>query len=136
MKRVMIVGGIAVALTLGAMPGTALAGGSGFVKGAASGAVTGAVVGGPVGAAVGGVAGAIVGGALEPPPPEVVTYVREQPVPADPVVVQQKIVVGQPLPETVQVVAVPDSPKYAYAVINHERVIVDSNTRTVVQVIQ
>lgn len=136
MKKMMIVSGASIALALGAAPGIAFAGGSGFVNGAASGAVTGAVVGGPVGAAVGGVAGAIVGGALEPPPPDVVTYVQEQPVPANPVVIQERVVVGQPLPDTVQVVPVPNHPTYGYAVINHQRVIMDPNTRTVVQIVE
>ena len=105
------------------------------VNGAAGGAVTGAIVGGPVGAAVGGVAGAIVGTAIDPPPQKVVTYVQEQPMPAQPVMVQEKIVVGQPLPQTVEIVPVPDNPTYAYAVVNNERVIVEPSSRKVVQVI-
>ncbi|MUO79730.1 DUF1236 domain-containing protein [Agrobacterium vitis] len=94
------------------------------VNGAAGGAVTGAIVGGPVGAAVGGVAGAIVGTAIDPPPREVVTYVQEQPVSA-PVRVQQQVVVGKPIPETVVLTPVPSNEHYAYAVVNDQRVIVD-----------
>ena len=105
------------------------------VNGAAGGAVTGAIVGGPVGAAVDGVVGAVAGTAIDPPPERVVTYVQEQPLPAEPVVVHEKIVVGKPVPETVVLTPVPDSPKYAYAVVNKERVIVDPQTRTVVKVI-
>jgi hypothetical protein len=105
------------------------------VTGAAGGAVTGAVVGGPVGAAVGGVTGAIIGGAVGAPK-EVVTYVQQQPEPAEDVVVQRKVVVGEALPETVVVMPVPDQPKYAYAVVNHQRVIVQPSSRKVVQVIQ
>jgi hypothetical protein len=105
------------------------------VNGAAGGAVTGAIVGGPVGAAVGGVVGAAAGTAIDPPPEKVVTYVQEQPMPSDPVVVKEKVVVGKPIPETVVLTPVPDSPKYSYAVVNHERVIVDPQTRTVVKVI-
>lgn len=108
----------------------------GTINGAAGGAVTGAIVGGPVGAAVGGVAGAIVGTAIDPPPQKVVTYVQEQPMPAEPVIIKEKVVVGQPLPQTVQVVTIPEEPKYAYAVVNEQRVIVDPQTRTVVQVVQ
>ncbi|MBB4065893.1 DUF1236 domain-containing protein [Gellertiella hungarica] len=108
----------------------------GTVNGAAGGAVTGAIVGGPVGAAVGGVAGAIVGTAIDPPPREVVTYVESQPVPTAPVAVEQEIVVGKPLPEKVVITPVPDQPKYAYAVVNQERVIVDPKTRVVVQVVK
>jgi hypothetical protein len=124
------------ALSISALPTYALAGGGGAVTGAVGGATTGAIVGGPVGAAVGGVAGAIAGGALEPPPPNVVTYVQQQPVPANPVVVQEQVVVGQPVPGSVVVTPVPDNPKYAYAVVNHERVIVDPNTHTVIKIIK
>jgi hypothetical protein len=109
---------------------------SSTVTGAAGGAVTGAVVGGPVGAAVGGVAGAIVGTAIDPPPERVVTYVQQQPMPTDGVVVQEKVVVGNTLPDTVVVTPVPDDPKYAYGVVNHERVIVQPKTRKVVKVVE
>lgn len=105
------------------------------VNGAAGGAVTGAIVGGPVGAAVGGVAGAIVGTAIDPPPREVVTYVQEQPVSA-PVRVQQQVVVGKPIPETVVLTPVPSNEHYAYAVVNDQRVIVDPRTHTVVQIVE
>ena len=105
------------------------------VSGAASGAVTGAIVGGPIGAAVGGIAGAALGTAIDPPPEQVVTYVREQPVPAQPVMVQQEVVVGQPLPQTVVLTPVPEAPQYAYTYVNERRVIVDPNTHTVVQVV-
>ncbi|MDP9838511.1 outer membrane lipoprotein SlyB [Neorhizobium huautlense] len=107
----------------------------GTASGAAGGAVTGAIVGGPVGAAVGGVAGAIIGTAIDPPPREVVTYVQEQPAPT-PVVVQQEVVVGKPIPETVILTPVPSNDRYGYAVVNEQRVIVDPRTHTVVQVIE
>ncbi|KRB61832.1 hypothetical protein ASE04_20165 [Rhizobium sp. Root708] len=108
----------------------------GTLTGAAGGAVTGAVVGGPVGAAVGGVAGAVVGAALDPPPREVVTYVEAQPAPTTPVVIQQPIVVGKPIPADVVVTPVPDNPHYAYTVVNDRRVIVEPSTHRVVQVIE
>lgn len=106
------------------------------VTGAAGGAVTGAIVGGPVGAAVGGVVGAIAGTALNPPPREVVTYVRERPVPTtEPVVVREEVRVGTKLPHEVVLTPVPDSPKYSYAIVNKERVIVDPQTYVVVGVV-
>ncbi|MGV1794832.1 DUF1236 domain-containing protein [Rhizobium lusitanum] len=126
---------VSAAAAFGLLAGSAFAQSS-TVTGAAGGAVTGAVVGGPVGAAVGGVAGAIVGSAIDPPPQKVVTYVEEQPAPAAEAVVQDKIVVGQPLPEAVVVTPVPDNPTYAYAVVNHERVIVQPETRKVVKIIE
>lgn len=126
---------VSAAAAFGLLAGSAFAQSS-TVTGAAGGAVTGAVVGGPVGAAVGGVAGAIVGSAIDPPPQKVVTYVEEQPAPAAEAVVQDKIVVGQPLPDAVVVTPVPDNPTYAYAVVNHERVIVQPKTRRVVKIIE
>ncbi|MDR6668013.1 DUF1236 domain-containing protein [Rhizobium sp. 1399] len=127
-------------LILGTAAAAALMSGIAFaqsstVNGAAGGAVTGAIVGGPVGAAVGGVAGAIVGTAIDPPPEKVVTYVREAPAPSTRVVVKEKVVVGQPLPETVVVTPVPENPKYSYAIVNDERVIVEPSSRKVIQVI-
>lgn len=105
------------------------------VNGAVGGAVTGAIVGGPIGAAVGGIVGAAAGTAIDPPPEQVVTYVRQQPVPAQPVIVQQQVAVGQPLPQTVVLTPVPESPSYSYAYVNERRVIVDPQTYTVVQVL-
>ncbi|WP_432350158.1 DUF1236 domain-containing protein (plasmid) [Shinella yambaruensis] len=107
----------------------------GAVTGAAGGAVTGAVVGGPVGAAVGGVVGAIAGTALDPPPRKVVTYVEQQPLPSDTIVVEEVVEVGKPLPKTVVLTPIPEDPTYAYAVVNKQRVIVDPSTYTVVQVL-
>lgn len=106
------------------------------VTGAAGGAVTGAVVGGPVGAAVGGVVGAIAGTAIDPPPERVVTYVRQAPVLSERVVVQERVVVGEPLPQTVVVQQIPEYPNYAFAVVNQQRVIVEPSSRRVVQVIE
>lgn len=125
---------LVIAAVTSLLTGSAFAANS-TVTGAAGGAVTGAVVGGPVGAAVGGVAGAIVGTAIAPPE-RVVTYVQQQPMPADDVVVQDRIVVGHELPESVVVTTVPDDPTYAYAVVNHQRVIVQPKTRKIVQVIE
>lgn len=102
----------------------------------AGGAVTGALVGGPVGAVVGGVLGATAGAHLNPPPRKVVTYVEEQPMPTERVVVQEKVVVGEALPETVMVEEVPDGDGYSYAIVNDQRVIVEPETRRVVQIIQ
>lgn len=108
----------------------------GTVTGAAGGAVTGAIVGGPVGAAVGGVAGAIAGTAIDPPPPEVITYVEQQPAPTTSVVIEQPVAVGKPIPDTVVLAPVPSNTQYAYTVINNQRVIVDPQTHTVVQIIE
>ncbi|MGZ2485113.1 hypothetical protein ACVITL_003636 [Rhizobium pisi] len=57
----------------------------------------------PVGAAVGGIVGGVAGSVIDPPPQKVVTSVQQAPAPAERVVVKEKIIVGQPLPETVVV---------------------------------
>ncbi|WP_411905473.1 DUF1236 domain-containing protein [Rhizobium mayense] len=132
MRTRLIVSAVAA---FGLLAGSALAQSS-TVTGAAGGAATGAVVGGPVGAAVGGVAGAIAGTAIDPPPQEVITYVQEQPMPPSEAVVQDQIVVGRTLPETVVITPVPDNPTYGYAVVNHERVIVQPKTRKVVRIVE
>jgi hypothetical protein len=128
MKHILLTTGLVLAA------GSALAQSS-TVNGAAGGAVTGAIVGGPVGAAVGGIVGAAAGTAIDPPPERVVSYVREAPAPADTVVVHEKVAVGAALPSTVVVQPVPENPKYAYAIVNKQRVIVEPSSRKVIQVI-
>jgi hypothetical protein len=99
--------------------------------GAVGGAAAGAVVGGPVGAVVGGTVGAAVGSAAEPPA-EVRTFVMREKVPS--VAVQEEIVVGQPLPQRVQVRTIPKHKEYSFAVVNNRRVIVEPQTRKVIKV--
>jgi hypothetical protein len=106
---------------------------SGAVGGAVGGAAVGGVVGGPVGAVVGAGVGGTVGAAIEPPPDEVVTYVERERIPS--VAVEERVVVGQPLPATVQLRTIPKYEKYRYAVVNDQRVIVDPRTRAVVKII-
>ncbi len=108
---------------------------------AAGGAAAGAAVAGPVGAAVGAAVGGTVGAAgdvadavLAPPPPPVVTYVQREDVPS--VTVERDVVVGRPLPREVEVHIIPHHRRYAYAIVNHERVIVNPRTRTVVKIIK
>lgn len=103
--------------------------------GMVGGAATGAIIGGPVGAGVGAVAGAVAGAALEPPPEKIITYVQQQPVQSS-VVIQQPVVVGKPLPREVVLTPVAEDPRYAYTIVNEQRVIVDPKTYTVVQIIQ
>jgi hypothetical protein len=118
----------------------AAASAAGTVTGAAGGAVTGAIVGGPVGAAVGGVIGAILGTAVDPPPAEVVSYVQTVDAPP-PVVLQGNLAIGATLPGTVVLYPVPpdiyvpaDGHAYAYAIVNGQRVVVDTRTRAVVAI--
>jgi outer membrane lipoprotein SlyB len=100
----------------------------GTAAGAAGGAVAGAVVAGPVGAVVGGIAGAALGHAAAPPN-EVRTYVTTQNSPA--VAYQGQIEMGKPVAGTVTWMEVPNYPKYHWARLNDERVVVDDNNRVV-----
>jgi hypothetical protein len=113
-------------------PAVAFAQGS-TVGGAVGGAAIGGVVGGPVGAVVGAGIGGTVGMAAEPPAP-VVTYVERERAPS--VTVQERIVVGEPLPATVELRAIPDHAEYRYAVVNNQRVIVEPQTRKVIKIIR
>ena len=112
---------------------------SGTTAGAAGGAVTGAIVGGPIGAAVGGVAGAAVGTVLSADEStRVRTYTVAQRRPS--MRVSEEVIVGQPLPSRVRLYDVPPSVglqnPYSYTIVNDQTVLVDPQTRTVVQVIE
>jgi hypothetical protein len=101
--------------------------------GAVGGAVVGGAVGGPVGAVVGAGVGATVGLAAEPPG-EVVTYVQRDTAPS--VTVRERVVVGEPLPASVELRTVPQHTEYRYAVVNNQRVIVEPKSRKVIKIIQ
>ncbi|MCB5175714.1 MULTISPECIES: DUF1236 domain-containing protein [Microvirga] len=126
----------AALLTLLAIPLAACQ--TGAATGAAGGAVAGAVVGGPVGAAVGGIAGAAAGGILTAEEStRMRTYVVSQRRPS--VRVSDEIVVGRPLPSRVRVYPVPPTVglqnPYSYTVVNDRTVLVDPQTREIVEVI-
>jgi hypothetical protein len=123
---------LATATILALAPAAAFAQGS-TVGGAVGGAAVGAVVGGPVGAVVGAGVGGAVGNAAEPPR-EVVTYVEHENVPS--VAVQEEIVVGRPMPATVELRPVPRHTEFRYAYVNNSRVIVDSRSGKVVKIIR
>jgi hypothetical protein len=101
-------------------------------QGAREGARTGGEVGGPVGAVVGGTVGAAVGAAVEIPNAVITSIPRGE----RSVVVQERIVVGEPLPPSVQLRVVPNHAEYSYAVVNDRRVIVEPRTRKVIRVIE
>ena len=123
---------LAAAAVLALSPAAAF-GQASTATGAVGGAVVGGAVGGPVGAVVGAGVGGTVGMAAEPPAP-VVTYVQREEIPS--VAVEQEVVIGQPLPATVTLHAVPKYKQYSYAVVNHKRVIVEPKTRKVVKIIE
>ena len=102
------------------------------VQGANEGAAAGTAVGGPVGGVVGGTVGAAVGLGLEIPN-AVITSIQGERVPS--VTVRERIVVGEPLPPSVQLRSVPNHTEYRYAVVNDRRVIVEPRTRKIVRII-
>lgn len=107
------------------------------VTGAGAGAVTGAVVGGPVGAAVGAGVGAIAGGISDANRTRFHDYVvHEHPRSFR---YDGDVRVGAVLPDAeVTYYEVPDDydvRQYRYTVINDRTVLVDPDTRRVVQII-
>lgn len=111
-------------------PGAAFAQ-STTVQGAHDGARVGAEVGGPVGGVVGGTVGAAVGAAIEIPNAVITSIPRGE----RSVVVRERVVVGEPLPPSVELRVVPNHTQYRYAVVNDRRVIVEPRTRKVIRVI-
>jgi Protein of unknown function (DUF1236) len=101
--------------------------------GAVNGARAGGDVGGPVGEIVGGTVGAALGAAVEIPN-AVITSVRGERVPS--VTVQERVVVGEPLPAAVEIRPVPGYTEYRYAIVNDERVIVDPRTRRIIRIVE
>jgi Protein of unknown function (DUF1236) len=100
--------------------------------GAVNGARTGGAIAGPVGEIVGGTVGAAVGAAVEIPN-AVITSIPDDRVSS--VTIQDRIVVGEPLPAAVEVRPVPGYSDYRYAVVNDQRLIVDPRTRRVIRII-
>lgn len=67
-------------------------------------------------------------------PGEVRTYVMEQP--ADSMPYEGDVLVGEVLPDAVEVHPVQGYDDYAYTIVNERRVIVNPQTRTVIQVLE
>jgi hypothetical protein len=111
---------------------------SGVAAGATAGAIGGAVVGGPVGLVVGGVGGAVIGGITDATRPEFRTYVVQQNPPS--YTYAQPVIVGAELPEQgvtyYEVPAKYGNQQYRYTVVNNRTVLVDPQTRRVIQVIE
>lgn len=100
--------------------------------GAVNGAAAGGAVAGPVGEVVGGTVGAAVGAAVEIPN-AVITSIQAERAPS--VTVRERVVVGEPLPPTVELRTVPSHTEYHYAVVNDRRVIVEPRTRKIIKII-
>ncbi|WAJ28006.1 DUF1236 domain-containing protein [Antarcticirhabdus aurantiaca] len=67
-------------------------------------------------------------------PAEVRTYVTGQE--ATSVTVDGDVVVGEALPETVTITPIPDNAGFGYAVVNNKRVVINPETRTVIEVVE
>jgi hypothetical protein len=63
-------------------------------------------------------------------PDTTITYVEKHPV--DPVVLEGKVVSGEAIPDSVELIEIPDNPKYAYVYVDSGPVIVERDTRKVV----
>jgi hypothetical protein len=126
MNNRLVVSLIAASLLI---PGAAFAQ-STTAQGAAEGAARGGDAAGPVGAIVGGTVGAAVGAAVEIPNAVIGSIPRDRSV-----VVREELVVGEPLPPTVELRTVPQHTEYRYAVVNDRRVIVEPRTRRVIRIL-
>lgn len=122
-------------LAISLVAASLLASGAAFAQstteqGARNGARAGGEVGGPIGAMVGGTVGAAVGAGLEIPNAVLGGLPRDHSV-----VVEERVVVGEPLPPAVVLHPVPNYTEYRYAVVNDRRVIVEPRTRKVIKII-
>jgi hypothetical protein len=75
--------------------------------------------------------GAAVGAAVEIPNAVITSIPEREPS----VTVRERVVVGEPLPPTVELRTVPSHTEYRYAVVNDRRVIVEPRTRKVIKII-
>src|SRR6266446_1828675 len=66
-------------------------------------------------------------------PNAVITSIQGERVPS--VRVRERVVVGEPLPATVELRPVPNYTQYRYAVVNDRRVIVEPRTRKIIRII-
>ncbi len=102
---------------------------AGGTFGAAAGAL---LIGGPAAAAAGAVLG-MAGGAAADTPEATVTYVRNNPV--EPVYLEGEVARGAGIPQEIEVYTVPES-EYSYLNVNDQTVIIDPETRRIVEVIR
>ncbi|PTM39550.1 DUF1236 domain-containing protein [Bosea sp. 124] len=138
MFKMIALTGLLIAAPAASFAQNAPAAQGGALSGAATGAVGGAIVGGPIGAVVGGVGGAVVGAIIGDNTPRFQAYVVEQRRPS--YTYAEPVVVGGLLPnEGIQYYDVPreyGQTEYRYTVVNNRTVLVDPQTRRIVQVIQ
>lgn len=106
----------------------------GGTAGAAWGAAAGSLlVGGPAAVAAGAIAGAAAGATGADVEEDTVTYVQRNPV--EPVYLNGEVAVGAGVPQEVEIYSVPET-DYQYLNVNQQTVLVDPETRRIVQVIR
>lgn len=65
-------------------------------------------------------------------PQDTITYVETNPV--DPIVLEGELVAGEVIPRDVELIEVPDSPRYGYVYVQDRPVLVDRDSRAIVWV--
>lgn len=66
--------------------------------------------------------------------PEIREYVTKESIPS--IKIEKQVVVGEALPDTVELKTIPNTETYAYAVVNDQRVIVTKTDRKVVEIVK
>ncbi|MFN4100033.1 MAG: DUF1236 domain-containing protein [Pararhodobacter sp.] len=100
--------------------------------GTGMGAVAGAIIAGPIGAVVGGLAsGMTMNNAVDS---ETTVYVQQNPV--QPVFLSGEAVVGASIPADVVVYDVPSTQQVTYLNVNGDTVLVDRESRRIIQVVR
>jgi hypothetical protein len=85
-----------------------------------------------VGAVVGGVIGGTAGATLTPPPAAVHSYVTTETVPSVPY--RGELAVGERWPSRIALYPIPSDPRYGFAMVNSERVIVNRRSHRIVEI--
>ncbi|CAD7046902.1 hypothetical protein RHAB21_03738 [Pseudorhizobium halotolerans] len=62
-------------------------------------------------------------------------YVRNQPLPQNPIQVTELLPAGSRLPDNLQLTPIPDAQQYGFIVVNQDRLIVDLATRRVIMIV-
>jgi hypothetical protein len=72
---------------------------------------------------------------VAPPSEKAVEFVRRQPMPGNPVQVSENLVIGRPIPSNLMLSPIPDSPNYAFAIVNQKRLIIDPKNFVIIQIL-
>lgn len=103
------------------------------LAGAGWGAVAGALIAGPAGAAVGAAVSSAAAYEADVGP-QLVAYIEQNPV--DPVYLDGELVVGAAVPDSVVIHELPEEDDFAYLNVNGVPVVVDSDSRKIVTIVE